>query len=251
MKLKLLNISTLLLLLLFLQYSLLHSQFKIENVKTNIGDDFEIGIDLFSSIDIIVHEMTMEIKVSNPSVAYLDEIVEADYKIGSSILTRINDSIYTVKLTFAGDVPEFEQNKKLFKILGTALAGNDSLCYIDFKNIQFGEINIEDLRCTLISKTGEHYIRYIRNPQLREIYPIPAISNKELKCTFTIDNNSDVELSIFDVSGRFVKKQVFENINKGTHTVSILMDLQFAMGSYYIALKTDKIYDIRKFVLIK
>jgi|GEM_PF-3522763 len=251
MKLLLLHRFMVVIVFILLNMNSLFGGFKVEDVRTNIGDEFEIGFKFENNLDTFIRDIKFVIHLSNPTVVYLNEIIEEGYGIESKEIIRINDSSYTVRLIFSDMMGGYNEGSNLFSIRGTALAGNDSLCYLDFNNIEYLGVVSEDLQCKVISKTNDEYVQYIRNPKIRDLYPLPASSNDYLNCSFTIDFDADVEFKIFDTSGRFVKKHVLKGIKKGTHTISFFMEKELAMGTYFIALKTNKIYDQRKFIIIK
>lgn len=80
------------------------------------------------------------------------------------------------------------------------------------------------------------------------IYPNPA--RNEAKVSFTLNNSSNAEINIIDLTGRIVSTQRFGLLAKGQHELSCnITDLQ--EGSYIIQLNTGAGSAATKFMVVK
>ena len=79
-------------------------------------------------------------------------------------------------------------------------------------------------------------------------YPNPF--NNSTVISFTISDNSDVNITIYDLLGRAVKVLENEKKQKGTYEVNFEAD-EFPSGPYFVVLKTDSNLLTHKILLIK
>ncbi len=93
-------------------------------------------------------------------------------------------------------------------------------------------------------------------PQWMELfaaYPNPF--NPETKIEFTLTQNTQVELTIYDVTGRKVKTLVEETLPAGRHSYvwsgEDYRGQQSASGVYLYRLSTPQTTDVRKMIMLK
>ncbi|MDP8221255.1 MAG: T9SS type A sorting domain-containing protein [Candidatus Stygibacter frigidus] len=84
-------------------------------------------------------------------------------------------------------------------------------------------------------------------PELR-VYPNPF--NPETSINFSIIDNQDVKLDIFNVKGQKVTTLLDSELEAGEHSI-IWNAKNYSNGIYYLRLKTGKIVQYRKSVLLK
>ena len=83
---------------------------------------------------------------------------------------------------------------------------------------------------------------------LTQNYPNPF--NAQTNIEFVLENDSDVELEVYDVTGAKVTTLVNSHMNAGSHTVN-WDAASVASGVYYYSLKTNGEESTRKMTLLK
>ncbi len=79
------------------------------------------------------------------------------------------------------------------------------------------------------------------------IFPNPT--NNFINAGYTLDNNEQINLSLYDISGRLIAVLLQEEQTKGEHSLQISLN-QYPKGVYFIELKTKQFSSIQKIVLI-
>jgi len=231
-------------------YCFAYSQLSAEDANVIVGNEFEINFfenNIDSTNDII--ELSFDIKLSNPTVAYLLEIAEKENTLIKPSLIRENDSLYKVSLKINNTSTQKLNN--IFSIKAFALAGNDTITYLNFSNIIINGKVSDDFEIKIISKSIEGAIIYLRKPTIRAVYPNPVNSNSSIYCTFSIDEELDIEFVLYDLSGRAFKSLSLDKVQKGTSIIEFPLDYQYSMGTYYLMMKTIENNDTRKIIIIK
>ncbi len=83
---------------------------------------------------------------------------------------------------------------------------------------------------------------------LNQNYPNPF--NPSTKIKFNILKNSFVELTVFDSSGRLIKKLLNESLQAGTYE-SVFDGSGIPSGVYFYTLKTNEFTETKKMILLK
>jgi len=90
-------------------------------------------------------------------------------------------------------------------------------------------------------------------PQLVQNYPNPF--NPETKITYNLPNASDVELSIYNVTGQKIRSLIKALQFSGNHDVNWngLNDsgLQVSSGIYFYTLRADRFVEVKKMLLVR
>lgn len=84
--------------------------------------------------------------------------------------------------------------------------------------------------------------------RLNENFPNPF--NPSTKISFSIPDNSNVSLRIYDITGKEVAMLVNSNLKKGSHQFE-WNATQFASGTYFYKLQTEEFIQTKKMLLIK
>ena len=126
----------------------------------------------------------------------------------------------------------------------------------EFKIFNAKKLNIEDINI-IVSNTSGNEIKMIYNQiqsdfnyifDINSIYPNPF--NPSTDIDFTLDKDSYVKLSVFNIKGQEVDI-VFEGLQEyGKHSYTWNAN-NFASGIYYFNLKTNDDIAIKKAMLIK
>ncbi|MCP4581805.1 MAG: T9SS type A sorting domain-containing protein [candidate division Zixibacteria bacterium] len=84
---------------------------------------------------------------------------------------------------------------------------------------------------------------------LSQNYPNPF--NGSTNISFTLENNSHIKLTIFDILGREIISLADETLNAGEHTITWNAASNLSSGIYFYRLKTDERISSKQMVYIK
>jgi len=100
------------------------------------------------------------------------------------------------------------------------------------------------------STTGiEDTAQLVSKPELYQNYPNPF--NNETNISFSINENSDVGLSIFNIKGEFIKNICEERLEKGFHNYSFKAD-ELKSGVYFYKLMINgKLAETKKMIYLR
>ncbi len=99
----------------------------------------------------------------------------------------------------------------------------------------------------ILTKVAENKI----NPTTFELYQnYPNPFNASTTIVFSLSENSEVELIIFDVLGREIKTVLAENVARGKYSILVEMS-SVSSGTYFYRLKNQKNVLIRKMILLR
>jgi hypothetical protein len=87
-----------------------------------------------------------------------------------------------------------------------------------------------------------------KNIALFQNYPNPFNSSTKLR--FAIRKGGDVYLSIFDINGKEIKRQNFNQLQSGTYEVGLDLSNQ-PSGIYFCRMSINNVFKNAKLVLIK
>ncbi|MCK4255358.1 T9SS type A sorting domain-containing protein, partial [candidate division WOR-3 bacterium] len=79
---------------------------------------------------------------------------------------------------------------------------------------------------------------------------IPNPLTRTAKVTFTIPNNEQVSIKIYDVTGSLISILTKERLNTGKHTLTINTD-ELVSGVYFLKMVVGKYSGARKFLVLK
>ena len=105
-------------------------------------------------------------------------------------------------------------------------------------------LRVTDLDCLVGITSNETPVKY----ELEQNYPKPF--NPITRIKFLLMKASNVKLSVFDVTGRFIRYIVNENQSAGAHQYDF-DGSNLASGIYIYKIETDEFTDTKKMVLIK
>ena len=209
--------------------NLIYASFQIPNIDVNIGDEFNLPIYLKNSSNLA------EINSFNYTLKYNPTLM---YPIaGNEIINkRIGEIDFSIKIE---DLVN-KKNGLLFK----ALWGNDSTTIMEFVNIEAigtnknldyiqskGLLRILDL----CQADGTRLLKYNGDlTKLENIYPNPisGIGNIE----FNLNEESFVEISLFNSIGEEVDKLISGTKSKGTNNIKF-ESTRYKNGLYFYQLR--------------
>ena len=88
----------------------------------------------------------------------------------------------------------------------------------------------------------------VNNYKLEQNYPNPF--NPVTKINFNILKQGNVNLNIYDASGRFVKSLVNETLSQGSYAVDFDAS-GISSGVYFYRLETKEFTDVKRMILVK
>ncbi len=171
------------------------------------------------------------------------------FAIGAKVKIFVPGKIYTQEVT-AGRGKNMQKPGRLHFGLGSAEDIEDvqvkwpgAKDYVSYYNIKINQINkIHDKYVSV-----EDLEQYSENTFLRIIGPNPSTSN--LVAEFGISkNNSDTDISIFDLQGNRLETIVSDKYSQGTYKLDI-NTLKFSPGSYFLRLTANGKSEIKSFVI--
>ena len=81
-----------------------------------------------------------------------------------------------------------------------------------------------------------------------QVYPNPVYKECEIK--YILPKKTNVYISMFDVAGRLIKKNVYKNQNAGLYRKRFNV-IDLAQGVYFIRFNAEEYSEIKKIILIK
>ena len=102
--------------------------------------------------------------------------------------------------------------------------------------------------CDLPTETSEEVEESTKEFSLNQNFPNPF--NPSTTITFTIPNDGNVQLKLYDVLGNEVVSLINENLPAGYHTIK-LNGSELTNGVYFYKLQAENFIDIKKLILLK
>ncbi|MCS6807364.1 MAG: T9SS type A sorting domain-containing protein [Bacteroidota bacterium] len=174
----------------------------------------------------------------NPTVFYPKEWLAApNTTLYERILIRQNDSTYTVILRLRCTVASVGCDT-LARLRGDILAASDSVSEIRLTNLllsdNHGQRVIPSTSVVLTIRSIGAPLPIIRIAQLHYNAPNPFSRMEGTSWTYTIDEPSDIEFSIFNAFGQEIERIERKNQPRGTHVEIWKPKGWIASGVYYI-----------------
>ena len=82
------------------------------------------------------------------------------------------------------------------------------------------------------------------------LFSMPSIVKNDSKISFTLKSNTEVSISLYDVTGRMVKTLAKGSFTKGTHTVNMNSN-DFNQGVYFVKVNAEDMSDSKKVIVVK
>jgi hypothetical protein len=175
---------------------------------------------------------------------------DSDFSYRKTLCTNIDTVLILGKETIVKSywdqsfVPGFQYDLALgFGYLGDYncefSCGSTRLLYAYINGTEYGN---------KVSSIREDEIKLTQSYQLYQNYPNPFNPNTII--SFYLPVNSEVDVSLFDITGRFVERIVSKNYTQGNHSVEFNAT-NLASGQYLYILNTGKIRISKKLILIK
>ncbi|MGE3062102.1 MAG: T9SS type A sorting domain-containing protein [bacterium] len=91
--------------------------------------------------------------------------------------------------------------------------------------------------------------RVIANAE-NSIFSMPSIVKNDSKISFTLKSNMEVNISLYDVTGRIVKNLANNSFTKGTHTINMNSN-DFNQGVYFVKINAGDTSVSKKVIVVK
>jgi hypothetical protein len=237
-------------LLLFCNTFVGYAQLYVEDKEFDLGSYDCLWI---SSDDSTINsfrnlEIRGKFKLSDQYLFYPERFISSEnYVLTEQSLLKVNDSLYSFNI----DLSIIEDNPFsdiLFYLCGYALAGRDSICYLEFSDFTINDKIIDDFNGKIIIKTENNSIPYIRMPQLKVLEN--PVSTTEIMLEAVLWQDSDVSFFVYDIEGRLMDLEKFEGINAGKRQFNINIG-HLSSGVYIIIMRTDHGSSSERFLLHK
>ena len=85
------------------------------------------------------------------------------------------------------------------------------------------------------------------NDEIKEVTLFPNPANSEATLSFTLLNNSNVDVNVHDLSGKIVSSKTLTNLNSGNNSTSINCN-ELTNGIYYVTMISNGVTITKKFV---
>lgn len=86
------------------------------------------------------------------------------------------------------------------------------------------------------------------NGMKMDIYPNPAVNNAQI--AFALENNDDVTVQVFDITGKTIYTETLGSLSAGIHNIQLDTE-DLASGNYYVSIKNSKNRLTKKLVITK
>jgi len=170
-----------------------------------------------------------------------------NYLLTDHSLIKESDSTYSFRLVLSY-VKDDPFSNILFYLCGYALAGSDSICYVEFSEVRINDVPNNNFAGRIIIKTENSSIPYVRMPQLKVV--VSPVEASEIILEVILWQSSDVRFEIYDVSGKIMKLEKFEGIGAGNKSFNLNIE-HLSSGVYNILMITNHGQSSERFLLIK
>ena len=171
----------------------------------------------------------------------LNLLAPLDINVGPDFELSNDSTTYKNTWSITPDADGNIATTKLFCRYKRASAGNSS------DTIKFMTMGVQP-QGVLVSGKSTSGIKEISNIAAMKLYPNPAKNNVFVE--FELTENSQVSVSIFDLSGKEVGAKVINNFSKGSNSIELPLD-ELLNGFYFVNMVSDKGVVTSKLSVIK
>ncbi len=217
----------------------------------NVGDTICNSI-IIQSENPLEKVMLIEgiVQLSNPLVFYpLDMLADSDFEIIENNINRENDSIYKIRLKI--NIKSKPVRELKINFCGELLAGNDSVCSVNFTNVQINFNSANDFEIDIKSYNLGSKFPYLRFARLLQNAPNPVTAGSNTNWTYTIDIPQNINFLVYNLVGKLMYEEKRKIESPGTHIYDLLIDNLTYPGIYYFILDGEYTRVGRSFVIIK
>lgn len=221
---------------------------KIDTAYGNVGDNTGINISV-NEINSDEINISVRFTIENPTVFYPETAIisNSNNSVDISILKhdRFN---YSFEIS---DFKMYESREFSIVIDGILLAGNDSICRVNFHDCILNDSIFIIPNGVVKSDNGFIPLPYIRYSKIYQNYPNPVFSGNKTIFKYNVDKETYVELIMSDNNGKVINRWDFDSVEKGEHEFEFIPGLELSAGSYTMSLNTITGQTNIKFIVIK
>ena len=171
----------------------------------------------------------------------LNLLAPMDINVGPDFELSNDSTTYKNTWSITPDVDGNIATTKLFCRYKRSSAGNSS------DTIKFMSMGVQP-QGVLVSGKSTSGIKEISNIATMKLYPNPAKNNVFVE--FELTENSQVSVSVLDLSGKEVGTKVINNFSKGSNSIELPLD-ELLNGFYFVSMVSDKGVVTSKLSVIK
>ncbi len=190
------------------------------------------------------------VQISNPTLFFIDSVVPRisgiNYRFEQIDSYSNNNSNFTYFLTVLPDIKVAELKIRI-QYCGEILAGSDSLCSLAFRLTKVNGLPMEELNALIVAENIGGPLPYLRFPYLTESRYFDG--KRDIKWQYWFDQDSDVELTMYDIGGRARLLESFKNMKKGIYDFTFTPDYTTTVGLYFLMLTTNTGFAVRPFIV--
>ncbi|MDD3804522.1 MAG: T9SS type A sorting domain-containing protein, partial [bacterium] len=82
------------------------------------------------------------------------------------------------------------------------------------------------------------------------VFSMPSVVKNDSKISFTLKSNTEVSISLYDVTGRMVKSLANGSFTKGNHTINMNSN-DFNQGVYFVKVNAGDTSVSKKVIVVK
>lgn len=203
-----------------------------------VGDTFNFSYSLkYTNLQ----KLSVEIEIDNPSLL-----------LPQFIITENDTTEIVAKSKFLFSADDININKSdslLFTVSGLILAGNDTIANAKVSFIINDNFEINDnVNFKILNYAPMPYIRF---PDVINLYPNPVTDGESIDVIFQLDEDSEVIIQIFSITGKLIYEKLYEFLTKGEIKQSLSIENIESYGVYILMIKTENTISLEKFTVIK
>lgn len=224
--------------LVFILILLSSQAFADKNISAYVGDKFEFSYSItFSGLE----SLSLEIEIDNPSLILPENII-----VRNDTIQLIKENKY---FYYSDDIKLKKNDSLLFTVTGEILAGNDTVANADVSFIVNDMFEINDnVKFKILNYAPMPYIRF---PKVIRLYPNPATEGDILNVIFQLDEDSEVVMSLYSLTGKLLFTKEYGMMRKGEIMLQLSTDTIEDAGLYIILIKTNNLSSQEKLIFIK
>lgn len=219
----------------------IYGQISFEN-DTIVGrNSEEVEIELKVETTNELSEIEFDLQLSNPTVCYLNDIVEQDL-ILSHVLLAKEDGLFSVKLSVKSSIETIRIRSKL-------LSGNDTVSTIRLFNVKIDSVEFPEDTATIKNIFFDNSGPYVRFLSSNPPYPNPIFSGGTETIEIYNDIDTDIQIIVCNIDGYiFINEKKYYEKGKNKFEINTS---EFSAGAYFVSIYSQIGNSFQKFVVIK
>jgi len=216
------------------------AQLIVESARGNVGQEVRVVVRLNGLQGGGQAICAGKIALGNSTVFYPERFVApaGDSMIGFS-LRPVTDSLYDFSLTLLNASNPRASGDTLAILTGEALAGSDSLCTLDLREVIVNGSPVGSASSRIVTTSIGPPLPYVRFATLEQNYPNPIRRGQSTTWGYRIDKPSDVRFVIYTSLGQELDVIHLGLQGVGPHIFTYLPGITTPSGVYWARLVTS------------